>query len=83
MEENMEGARRALAILRAVNARRGQWFGVTEIATAVNLPKGSAHRYLSVFVEEGILQHTEATGKYAVAGSVPAIHNLSKTGQIS
>ncbi len=83
MEESMEGARRTLAILRAVNVRRGKWFGVTDIAAAVGLPKSTTHRFLSVFVEEGILQHTGATGKYAVAGSVPVIHTLDTAGQVS
>lgn len=70
-EESMEGVRRTLAVLQAVTARRGRWFGVSELSTALNMPKGTLHRYVSVFVEEGILQHSGITGKYAVAGSVP------------
>ncbi len=82
MEESMEGARRTLAILRAVNARRGKWFGVTEIASATGLPKGTTHRYLTVFVDEGILQHEQGYHDgYAVAGSIAMVHNLDKVGE--
>lgn len=70
-EESMEGVRRTLAMLRAVTARRGRWFGVSELSEVAGLSKSTTHRYLVVFVDEGILQHSTITGKYAVAGSVP------------
>ncbi len=73
----MESARRTLLLLRVVNGRRGRWFSLSEVAHATGLPNGTLHRYLNLFVEEGILERS-ASLKYAVAGSVPPVQAENK-----
>ena len=47
---------RTIRLLRTIEAFKGKWFGITMVANQTGLPKGTVHRYLAIFVSEGILE---------------------------
>lgn len=51
-----EIVRRTLRIKRTIEGFKGKWFGITMVANKTGLPKGTIHRYLAIFVTEGILE---------------------------
>ena len=57
---------RAFQLLRWLGAARQDSFGVREVAAALSVAPSTAHNLLSALVEENVLQHDEASGRYMV-----------------
>lgn len=51
-----EVVRRAIQIQRAIDGFKGEPFTFTMMLKQTELPKGTLHRYLTIFVEEGVLE---------------------------
>jgi len=51
-----EVVRRTLQLQRVIHTFQSDWFSLTMVIKQTGLPKGTIHRYLTIFVEEGILE---------------------------
>ncbi|HXG02616.1 MAG TPA: helix-turn-helix domain-containing protein, partial [Candidatus Binatia bacterium] len=69
----IQSVRRAAAILKAFGPER-PILGITELATAVGLPKSTAYRLAATLQAEGLLRQDPETGRYALGGT---LHRLA------
>lgn len=61
-----QSIRRAVAALRALAASRDQGVSLSEVAAQCGLTRATAHRLLSVLVEEGLAERSPAPPRYAI-----------------
>ncbi len=59
-----ETIRRTLLILRTISVFQGKWFKLTDLAAKTGLAPSTTHRYLTVLVEEGVLEQEEMFSRY-------------------
>src|SRR4051812_45551895 len=59
---------RACTVLKLVGQSREEGASLNELAASAGVPKSSAHRYLQVLEEEGLVERT-TTGRYRLGAS--------------
>jgi DNA-binding IclR family transcriptional regulator len=75
-QEPRQGAqaiRRALAVLRILAAGRETGLPLAEVVQATGLTRPTVHRIVHALIEEGIIERSEKTGRYAIGNQVPEL----------
>jgi DNA-binding IclR family transcriptional regulator len=65
--------RRALSVLRIIAAGRESGVPLAEIVRATGLTRPTVHRLVHVLIEEGIVERSARTARYAIGGQVPEL----------
>ncbi|WP_079132959.1 IclR family transcriptional regulator, partial [Streptomyces abyssalis] len=69
MARNIQSLERAAAVLRLL-AGGERRLGLSDIASSMDLPKGTAHGLLRTLQQEGFVEQDEATGKYQLGAEL-------------
>jgi DNA-binding IclR family transcriptional regulator len=75
-QEPRQGAqaiRRALTVLRILAAGREEGVPLLEVVQSTGLTRPTAHRILHVLIEEGIVEKSPKSGRYAIGRQVPEL----------
>ncbi|MGQ0682885.1 IclR family transcriptional regulator [Bradyrhizobium sp.] len=75
-QEPRQGAqaiRRALAVLRILAAGRETGLPLADVVQATGLTRPTVHRIVHALIEEGIVERSERTGRYAIGNQVPEL----------
>jgi len=72
-KQGAQAIRRALALLRILAAGRETGLPLAEVVEATGLTRPTVHRMLHVLIEEGIVERSERTGRYAIGNQVPEL----------
>jgi len=76
IQEPRQGAqaiRRALAVLRILAAGRETGLPLADVVQATGLTRPTVHRIVHALIEEGIVERSERTGRYAIGNQVPEL----------
>ncbi len=68
-----QAIRRALAVLRILAAGRETGLPLAEVVQATGLTRPTVHRIVHALIEEGIVERSEKTGRYAIGNQVPEL----------
>lgn len=68
-----QSLRRALSVLRVVAAGREAGLPLSEVLQATGLTRPTAHRLVSVLIEEGIIEKRAKSKRYAIGHQVPEL----------
>jgi DNA-binding IclR family transcriptional regulator len=68
-----QAIRRALTVLRILAAGREKGVPLAEVVQATALTRPTVHRIVQVLIEEGIVERSEKTGRYAIGRQVPEL----------
>ena len=68
-----QSLRRALSVLRVVAAGRDAGLPLSEVVQATGLTRPTAHRLVSVLMEEGIIEKRKKSRRYAIGHQVPEL----------
>jgi DNA-binding IclR family transcriptional regulator len=71
--QGAQAIRRALSVLRILAAGREEGVPLGDVVQATSLTRPTAHRILHVLMEEGIVERSPATGRYAIGRQVPEL----------
>lgn len=71
--QGAQAIRRALAVLRILAAGRESGLPLTEVVQATGLTRPTVHRIVHALIEEGIVERSGKTGRYAIGGQVPEL----------
>ena len=71
--QGAQAIRRALAVLRILAAGRETGLPLAEVVQATGLTRPTVHRIVHALIEEGIVERSEKTGRYAIGGQVPEL----------
>lgn len=75
-QEPRQGAqaiRRALAVLRILAAGRETGLPLADVVQATGLTRPTVHRIVHALIEEGIVERSGKTGRYAIGNQVPEL----------
>jgi DNA-binding IclR family transcriptional regulator len=64
---------RALTVLRILAAGREKGVPLAEVVQATALTRPTVHRMVQVLIEEGIVERSDKTGRYAIGRQVPEL----------
>ena len=65
--------RRALSVLRILATGREEGVHLSDVVRATALSRPTVHRILHVLIEEGIVERSEKSGRYAIGRQVPEL----------
>jgi len=68
-----QAIRRALTVLRILAAGREKGVPLAEVVQATSLTRPTVHRIVHVLIEEGIVERSDKSGRYAIGGQVPEL----------
>jgi DNA-binding IclR family transcriptional regulator len=68
-----QSLRRALAVLRVLAAGRETGLPLSEVVAATGLTRPTAHRLVHVLMEEGIVERSARTKRFAIGQQVPEL----------
>jgi DNA-binding IclR family transcriptional regulator len=68
-----QAIRRALAVLRILATGREKGVPLREVVQSTGLTRPTAHRIIHVLIEEGIVERTDKSGRYAIGRQVPEL----------
>lgn len=68
-----QAVRRALSVLRIIAAGRESGVPLAEIVRATGLTRPTVHRLVHVLIEEGIVERSAKSARYAIGGQVPEL----------
>lgn len=68
-----QSLRRALSVLRVVASGREEGLPLSEVVQATGLTRPTAHRLVSVLMEEGIVERRSKSKRYAIGHQVPEL----------
>jgi DNA-binding IclR family transcriptional regulator len=71
--QGAQAIRRALAVLRILAAGRETGLPLAEVVQATGLTRPTVHRIVHALIEEGIVEKSEKTGRYAIGNQVPEL----------
>jgi DNA-binding IclR family transcriptional regulator len=71
--QGAQAIRRALAVLRILAAGRETGLPLAEVVQATGLTRPTVHRIVHALIEEGIVERSEKTGRYAIGNQVPEL----------
>ncbi len=71
--QGAQAIRRALAVLRILAAGRETGLPLAEVVQATGLTRPTVHRIVHALIEEGIVEQSEKTGRYAIGNQVPEL----------
>lgn len=71
--QGAQAIRRALAVLRILAAGRETGLPLAEVVQATGLARPTVHRIVHALIEEGIVERSEKTGRYAIGNQVPEL----------
>jgi DNA-binding IclR family transcriptional regulator len=72
-QQGGQAIRRALTVLRILAAGREKGLPLAEVVQATSLTRPTVHRILHVLIEEGIVERSDRTGRYAIGRQVPEL----------
>ena len=68
-----QAIRRALTVLRILAAGRETGVPLSEVVQATSLTRPTVHRIAQVLIEEGMVERSAQTGRYAIGRQVPEL----------
>lgn len=71
--QGAQAIRRALAVLRILAAGRETGLPLAEVVQATGLTRPTVHRIVHALIEEGIVERSRKTGRYAIGNQVPEL----------
>ena len=71
--QGAQAIRRALAVVRILAAGRETGLPLAEVIQATGLTRPTVHRIVHALIEEGIVERSEKTGRYAIGTQVPEL----------
>ena len=72
-QQGGQAIRRALTVLRILAAGREKGIPLAEVVQATALTRPTVHRIVQVLIEEGIVERSDRTGRYAIGRQVPEL----------
>jgi len=72
-QQGGQAIRRALTVLRILAAGREKGVPLAEVVQATALTRPTVHRIVQVLIEEGIVERSDKTGRYAIGRQVPEL----------
>ena len=69
-QQGGQAIRRALTVLRILAAGREKGIPLAEVVQATALTRPTVHRIVQVLIEEGIVERSDRTGRYAIGRQV-------------
>ena len=71
--QGAQAIRRAFAVLRILAAGGETGLPLAEVVQATGLARPTVHRIVHALIEEGIVERSEKTGRYAIGNQVPEL----------
>jgi DNA-binding IclR family transcriptional regulator len=71
--QGAQAIRRALAVLRILAAGREKGVPLSEVVRSTALTRPTVHRIVHALIEEGIVERSASTGRYAIGRQVPEL----------
>lgn len=71
--QGAQAIRRALSVLRILAAGGEAGLPLAEVVQATRLTRPTVHRIVHALIEEGIVERSERTGRYAIGRQVPEL----------
>ena len=71
--QGAQAIRRAFAVLRILAAGRETGLPLAEVVQATGLARPTVHRIVHALIEEGIVERSAKTGRYAIGDQVPEL----------
>ena len=72
-QQGGQAIRRALTVLRILAAGRETGVPLSEVVRTTSLTRPTVHRIAQVLIEEGIVERSAQTGRYAIGRQVPEL----------
>jgi len=72
-QQGGQAIRRALTVLRILAAGRETGVPLSEVVRATSLTRPTVHRIAQVLIEEGLVERSAQTGRYAIGRQVPEL----------
>jgi DNA-binding IclR family transcriptional regulator len=71
--QGAQAIRRALSVLRILATGREEGVHLAEVVRATGLTRPTVHRFLCALIEEGIVERSDRSGRYAIGRQVPEL----------